>query len=219
MRRSYIPAFLFGLACILVLGLVRALDPYPVRSVREIAFDQFQRISPRSYQDLPVRIVDIDEASLKAYGQWPWPRSLLADLVERLMALGAAAIAFDVLFVEDDRLSPSRILSNGRLAEIFGADQLAAVTGALDDNDQIFAESLAGAPTVLGFSVISGETSAVPMVKSGFAFTGADPSPAVSQLSGATAILPPLAQAASGLGSISLSPTDAISVVRNVPLI
>ena len=219
MRRSYIPAFLFGLVCILVLGIMRALDPYPVRAVREIAFDQFQRISPRSYQDLPVRIVDIDEASLKAYGQWPWPRNLLADLVERLMTLGVAAISFDVLFVEDDRLSPSRILSNERLAEIFDADQLAAVTGALADNDQIFAESLAGAPTVLGFSMISGETAVVPAVKSGFAFTGADPSPAVPQLSGATVVLPPLAQAAAGLGSISLSPTDAISVVRNVPLI
>ena len=219
MRRSYIPAFLFGLVCILVLGIMRALDPYPVRAVREIAFDQFQRISPRSYQDLPVRIVDIDEASLKAYGQWPWPRNLLADLVERLMTLGVVAIAFDVLFVEDDRLSPSRILSNERLAEIFDADQLAAVTGALADNDQIFAESLAGAPTVLGFSMISGETAVVPAVKSGFAFTGADPSPAVPQLSGATVVLPPLAQAAAGLGSISLSPTDAISVVRNVPLI
>ena len=219
MRRSYIPAFLFGLVCILVLGIMRALDPYPVRAVREIAFDQFQRISPRPYQELPVRIVDIDEASLKAYGQWPWPRNLLADLVERLMTLGVAAISFDVLFVEDDRLSPSRILSNERLAEIFDADQLAAVTGALADNDQIFAESLAGAPTVLGFSMISGETAAVPAVKSGFAFTGADPSPAVPQLSGATVVLPPLAQAAAGLGSISLSPTDAISVVRNVPLI
>lgn len=219
MRRSYIPAFLFGLACIFLFGLVRALDPYPVRAVREIAFDQFQRISPRSYQDLPVRIVDIDEASLKAHGQWPWPRNLLADLVERLMALGAAAIVFDVLFVEDDRLSPTRILSNDRLAEIFGADQVTALTGKLADNDRIFAESLAGAPTVLGFSLISGETAAVPTVKSGFAFTGADPSPAVPKMSGGTVILPPLAQAAAGLGSISLSPLGEISIVRKVPLI
>jgi len=219
MRWSYIPAFLFGMACILVLGLVRALDPFPVRSVREIAFDQFQRLSPRSYQNLPVRIVDIDEASLKAYGQWPWPRSLLADLVDRLKALGAATIVFDVLFVEEDRLSPLRILSNDRVAEIIGADQLAALSGALADNDQIFAESLASAPSVLGFAMISGETAVLPAVKAGFAITGAHPSQAVPQFLGATAILPPLAQAASGLGSISLSPTDAISVVRNVPLI
>ncbi len=219
MRRSYIPALVFGLVCILVLGVIRALDPYPVRSVREIAFDQFQRMSPRPYQDLPVRIVDIDEASLKAYGQWPWPRNLLADLVDRLTALGVAAIVFDVLFVEDDRLSPSRILSNDRLAEIFGADRLGPLSQALADNDQIFAESLAGAPSVLGFAMISGETGVEPAVKSGFAFTGGDPSPVVPQFLGATAILPPLAQAAFGLGSISLSPTDAISVVHNVPLI
>ncbi len=219
MRRSYIPAFLFGLACILVLGVVRAIDPYPVRAVREIAFDLFQRVSPRSYQDLPVRIVDIDEVSLKDYGQWPWPRSLLADLVERLTALGAAAVVFDVLFVEDDRLSPSLLLSDDRLAEIFKADQLASLTRALPDNDRTFAESLASIPTVLGFSLISGETAVAPVVKAGFAFTGADPSQAVPQFLGATAVLPSLAQAAAGLGSISLSPDDAISVVRNVPLI
>ena len=219
MRRSYIPAFVFGLVCILVLGLVRALDPYPVRSVREIAFDQFQRISPRPYQELPVRIVDIDEASLKKFGQWPWPRSVLAELVEQLTLLGAATIVFDVLFVEDDRLSPSRILSDERLADIFNAEQLEDVKRGLADNDRIFAESLASFPAVLGFALISGETAEVPTVKSGFAFTGADPSLAAPRLHGATAVLPLLEEAASGLGSISLSPTDTISVVRNVPLV
>ncbi len=198
---------------------MRALDPYVVRAVREIAFDQFQRVSPRSYQDLPVRIVDIDEASLKAYGQWPWPRSLLADLVDRLTALGAAAVVFDILFVEDDRLSPARILSADRLAEIFGADELPSMTEKLADNDQTFAESLAAVPAVLGFAAISGETATLPAAKAGFAFTGADPSLAAPILSGATAVVPPLAAAAAGLGSISLSPTDAVSIVRNVPLI
>lgn len=219
MRRFHIPAFLFGLACVLALGLVRLLDPYPVRAVREIAFDQFQRISPRSYPDAPVRIVDIDEASLKAYGQWPWPRSLLANLVERLKAAGAAAIAFDVLFVESDRLSPARLLADDRVSNMLRADELASLARSLPDNDEIFAKSLADAPTVLGFSMISGTTAVVPAAKSGFAFTGADPSQAVLQITGATANLPALEQAAAGLGSVSLSPTDDISVVRRVPLI
>ena len=59
---------------------------------------------------LPVRIVDIDEDSLKQVGQWPWPRTLLAELVDRLAANGAATIGLDLVFPEPDRLSPANAL-------------------------------------------------------------------------------------------------------------
>ena len=81
-------------------------DPIPVQSLRLAQFDQFQRWHPRPYTPVAVRIVDIDEASLKAYGQWPWPRTRIAELVERLHGAGTAVIAFDVLLVEPDRTSP-----------------------------------------------------------------------------------------------------------------
>ena len=57
-----------------------------------------------------MRVVDIDEASLKAVGQWPWPRTVLADLVDKLVAGGAAAIGFDIVFPEPDRMSPANAL-------------------------------------------------------------------------------------------------------------
>jgi len=219
LRWSYLPAILFGTIYIFLLVFIRILDPYPVRAVREIAFDQFQRMSPRPYQDLPVRIVDIDEVSLQAYGQWPWPRTLLADLVERLKKLGAAAIVFDVLFVEEDRLSPSRIFSNVQNTGLITGDQLRSLKQTFIDHDQIFSKSLAGANTVLGYSVISGKTAVTPPVKAGIVVVGTDPSPAVPHLAGATAVLPILLDSAAGLGNISLSPTDTVSVVRKVPLI
>ena len=53
-----------------------------------------------------MRVVDIDERSLETLGQWPWPRDRLAELVDRLHAAGAAAVAFDFLFIEPDRMSP-----------------------------------------------------------------------------------------------------------------
>ncbi|UUZ72741.1 CHASE2 domain-containing protein [Polaromonas sp. P1(28)-8] len=82
-------------------------DPIPVQSLRLAQFDQFQRWHPRPYTPAAVRVVDIDEASLKAYGQWPWPRTRLAELVQRLDEAGTAAIAFDVLLTEPDRTSPA----------------------------------------------------------------------------------------------------------------
>src|SRR4051812_35559614 len=100
-------ALLFGFCIIAALVLLRASDPYPLRVARETMFDFFQQLHPRAAPDLPIRIVDIDERSLAEIGQWPWSRHTMATLAQRLTELGAAAIAFDVLFPEPDRLSPS----------------------------------------------------------------------------------------------------------------
>ena len=64
----------------------------------------------RSIRALPVRIIDIDEESLKRIGQWPWPRTVLAELVDKLVGGGAAAIGFDMVFPEPDRMSPANTL-------------------------------------------------------------------------------------------------------------
>ena len=66
-----------GLIALVLLAAieVRYWDPAPTQQIRAIAFDTYQRLSPRAYDPtLPVRIVDVDEASLAARGQWPWPR-------------------------------------------------------------------------------------------------------------------------------------------------
>src|SRR5438067_3160709 len=93
-RAAIFPVFLLG-ACGALL-----LDPLPLQTLRNNMFDQYQRWQPRAYQDVGVRIVDIDDDSLRRLGQWPWPRSQVAELVERLRAAGAATVAFDVLFAE-----------------------------------------------------------------------------------------------------------------------
>src|SRR6266700_8275387 len=79
--------------------MLRALDPSELSRLRDFAFDSYQRLQPRTYNpETPVRIVDIDEAALAQYGQWPWPRTLVARLVNKLTEKGAAVIAFDVVF-------------------------------------------------------------------------------------------------------------------------
>jgi adenylate cyclase len=69
------------------------LDPIVVQRLRLAQFDQFQRWAPRVAAQVPLRVVDIDEASLQAYGQWPWPRTRMVELVEQLHQAGAAAMA------------------------------------------------------------------------------------------------------------------------------
>ncbi len=107
-NRRLLPTLL-GLLIVLALIALRIADPYPLQVARDTAFDTFQRIKPRTGPAGPVRVVDIDEASLKTLGQWPWPRDRIALLTDRLTQLGAVAIGFDVLFPEPDRMSPAMI--------------------------------------------------------------------------------------------------------------
>src|SRR4029077_6007219 len=89
-----------------------ASDADALAHFRLNVFDEFLRLKPRLYEPIPVRIVDIDDDSLDYFGQWPWPRTLLAKLVNRLNELGAAAIVFDILLLDADRTTPSRIISS-----------------------------------------------------------------------------------------------------------
>src|SRR5262245_57999992 len=115
--------------------LIRALDPAELDRMRDFAFDSFQRLQPRTYNpQVPVRIVDIDEAALAEYGQWPWPRTLVAQLVDKLAEKGAAVIAFDVLFSEPDRSSMSRMVRD--LVNFTDPETVQKLSAALQDNDQ-----------------------------------------------------------------------------------
>jgi adenylate cyclase len=200
-----------GLVIVAILTVLRANDPQVMRQAREVAFDEYQRIVPRTFQDMPVRVVDIDEASLKEFGQWPWPRDRMARLTDRLSAMGASAIAFDILFSEPDRLSPRTVIR-----DIAGIDP--SILARLSDNDEIFARSIAGKPVVLGFA-LSNEGNGRPGVKAGFAFTGEPPFNAPPRMLAATPLRPQLATNAAGLGHISLTPGDPSAVVRTAPLL
>src|SRR5262249_44652043 len=100
----------FGLFVLMALIGIRLADPGPLEEIRVRTFDLFQSVRPRASDIQPVVIVDIDEASLSAYGQWPWPRTLIADLLTRLFEWNIAAVGFNVIFPEPDRSSPSEAM-------------------------------------------------------------------------------------------------------------
>ena len=104
-RRMIVMAM--GLVALSLALLIRWVDPGPLVIARFLVFDQYQKWKPRPYTPAPVRVIAIDEDSLAKLGQWPWPRHYVAQLIDNLTALGAAAIAFDVIFAEPDRTSPS----------------------------------------------------------------------------------------------------------------
>lgn len=201
------------MAILLGLCVVFLLDPMPVQKARHAVFDQYQRWQPRAYQEAPVRVVDLDEQSLARIGQWPWPRTQVAELVQRLEQAGAAAVVFDVLFAEPDRTSPEQLLRGDLLPPAL-ATQLAA----LPDHDGQFAEVLKRSNVVLGFAAEqSPRPGGPPLSRFGLVQQGPSPLGFVPAFQGAARPLPQLEQAAHGLGAMTFRP-DADGVVRRVPL-
>ncbi len=206
----------------LVLGLAlaaRIADPAPVAAIRALTFDFFQRLSPRPYQDAGVRIVDIDEASLTALGQWPWPRTRVAELVRRLSDLGAAAIALDILFPEADRTSPSRTLANLDLPSDEVRQRVKSILEVLPDHDEVLAQAIGDAPVVLGFATGPTPNTRRPVQKSGWATAGTSPVKYLQPFRGAIVSLPVLEEAARGQGSLDRAQERASGVSRRIPLI
>src|SRR5215467_7936332 len=194
--------------------LLRYEDPFFVRALRLIAFDHFQRLDPPKYDpELPIRIVDIDEASLAKIGQWPWPRTTVRDLLAELAAKGAAVVAFDVLFAEPDRTSLEAIVKQ------LPASEAAAVTAAMagrPSNDQQFADEIKKTPTVLSIVLGQGTATTLP-AKAGFVFGGDDPRPFLQAYDVATANLPQFEDAAHGIGAFNWV-ADRDQIVRRVAL-
>jgi adenylate cyclase len=214
----------FGIAravCILLLfALVplRIADPLPLEELRLRTFDLFQVMRPREQTMRPVVIADIDEASLKEIGQWPWPRTVIADLVTKLRENGAVAVGFDVLFAEPDRMSPAVAAESFRGLDAQTREKLAA----LPSNDAVFAEAIKNAGGIIvgqaGGATAAPRDDAEATIHTGFAIRGPDPRPFLVTFPGLLRNIPPIEQAAAGRGLFSIDP-ERDGIVRRVPVV
>ena len=205
-----------GLLLLAILLLIRVWDPRPLEELRLRSFDFFQTTSPRDSAVRPVVIVDIDENSLSAFGQWPWPRTILADLLTRLYEWQAAAIAFDVIFPEPDRSSLNEAVKHFRDLD----DDTRGRLLHLPSNDEVFAQAIGRGNVVLGQAGINAfhPRSLEKPPETAFATVGPDPSPYLIAFPYILRNLPKLEQAAVGHGLISIR-TERDGMVRRVPIV
>jgi adenylate cyclase len=218
--RNVLPGFLFAFAILAATIAIRAVDPPVLSAMRGAGFDTLQRFWPRQMETpQPVRVVDIDEASLKKLGQWPWPRKKLATLVDRLAELGAGAIVFDIAFPEPDRVSPRQLIADPDFKKIASAAGANADQQNWPDTDEVFAASMRGKPVVLGFATAGPTSPADVPVKAGFAQTGEPAINAPQLLFGSTHNLAVLDDAASGIGGFSLDLINSQGVARQIPML
>jgi adenylate cyclase len=210
------------LAALVLITLLaaRVYDPPPVESLRLRVFDAYQVLAPRvPPAERPVAIVDVDEASLAAFGQWPWSRTRMADICETLREAGAAIVAFDVIFSEPDRLSPPLLASTLRNLNAAARADLRAQP----DNDAVFARAIGTLPVVLGQTASGAPfpwAGDAPPPQTGIAVVGTDFDPAAALIGfpGLIRNLPILEQAAAGRGVFTISP-ERDGVVRRVPMV
>jgi adenylate cyclase len=213
--RSYL--LVVVLAYILMLALGGLLAPFRA-NLENLVFDQYQRWRPRPYTfDQPVRIVDIDDESIRRIGRWPWPRRTMASLVDALAKANAAAVGFDILFSEKDQ--PSEDEKACAQTTAHSADQ-AAHCEERADGDIAFAHAISGLPVVLGtfFTTTPSAANTRLVPKGSFSFVGESPNAILTHLNGALAPIPALTDTAAGLGFLNWLP-DNDRVVRTVPLL
>ncbi len=233
-RRGFGAVAWLGLA--LLAAAMTALDPLPMQTLRHAQFDQFQRWQPREPLPAPVRVIDIDDRSLAELGQWPWPRTRLAELVDVLHAHGAAVVAFDVVFAEADRTSPRAAArlwaANASAQPMLAGDaarqqRLQQDLAALPDHDERFAQSLAHRPVVLGMSLgpdtqtaaanpAYGGPNRFVVLALGAPMPQAEVATALVDFPGAVWPLGVLQQQATAVGALSFV-ADGDGIVRRVP--
>ncbi len=201
---------LIGLLLLVAFHLT-GLIPYQDR-LRVMAFDLYQNYSPRERISAPVVIVEVDEKSLSQLGQWPWPRSLMARLIEAVNAQQPAAIAMDIIMPEEDRSSPCQVA-----AYIPGIDpRLIDQVCQFPSNDDLLADALRAAPVTLGVAGIDQDGPSVEQATP-VRVVGPDPLPYVRQFHSVLKNIPQLQQAAQGQAILS---TDIErGIVRRVPMV
>ena len=206
-------------ALLVLLLIIRPSDPTFLQNLRNQSFDLYQRLKPREFKPMPVAIIDIDEASLRQYGQWPWPRTRMAELVRKLTQSGVIAIGFDIVFAEEDRLSPENIAKDNA----FLSEEIQRNLRSLPSNDARFAAAIKRSRTVLGQTSLRNITdvdatnqAAIPDVP--HAVIGDDPSRFLSAYPGLVQNRPELEANALGRGVFTVSP-DPDGVFRHVPIV
>ena len=207
---------LAGLAAVLLVAALQFFGFTAVDRLGLLLFDSYQRAAPRPYEPTPVRVVDIDEETIRRLGQWPWPRSDIARLTDRLTEAGAATIAYDIVFSEADRTSPARIAE--RLARDGQGGAALSALARLPDHDTVLAQAFARGPVVAGYFLVQTGGGKVPEPKVGMAVAGSPPQGPIARYAQAIQSLPQLSEAAQGAGFLSL-PGDGDGIVRKAPLL
>jgi len=195
------------LALVVALLLLLAAEPPFVSGLRHALFDGYQKLAPRERRSAPAVIVAIDERALEQHGQWPWPRTRVAQLLARISSAGPAAVGIDLLFPEPDRFSPAEVAREVQELSVDVARRLRS----LPSNDAALAAAIAGHAVVLGIAGLeepdprfTQPPAAAPVLMVGASRL------ALRRFAGHLQSLPTIDRAAAGRGLLSVDPESSV---------
>ncbi len=207
--------YLIFFVLLILLIALKILNPSFIKSISFISFDLYQKVFPLQKQDSEVVIIDIDEESLGKFGQFPWSRSVFANIIDQVKVTEPKAIGFDVFFTEKDKQSPEEIIKSYNLIP---TDVVQFQN--IKSHDEVFREALEKSKSVIAVlgSNVSSHGTYDRSAKAKFLSKGGDPKQFTYSFPYSIGSLEQLEKSAKGLGSISfLDQTDGI--IRSLPLI
>ena len=212
MTRILTSIWMVMLVAIVLLG-VRYTDSKYVKILRYKTWDAYQQIQPRQDHSDMVTVVNITEKDIEKYGQWPWPRHVMAMLHAQLAENRPALINYNILFAEPDRISGKNYLDTMPLDKEI-REQLEKV---LLDTDQVFAYMIDRTGNVVLMQSVKDTTSlelpsTTPILEKGNA------KPWLWLYEGIVSPIPKFSAAANGLG-VNVTAPEPDGVVRKMPML
>ena len=200
------------IVAIVLLG-VRVNNNDSVKTLRYKTWDYFQTIHPRQDISDLITIVDIGEKDIAKYGQWPWPRHIMAMLHAKLGDAGAVVINYNILFAEPDRMGSTQYLNSFPMSNETRDD----LQKKLVDTDRVFAEVIkASGNTILMMSVKNNADNVLPSTTQIIKKGNVEP-----WLWNYAGIVPPLTELTVGVAGsgVNVTAPEPDSVVRKMPIL
>ena len=197
----------------LLLIIIKFINPPIIQKISFINYDFYQKVFNRG-QVKDVTIVDIDEKSIAKVGQFPWRRDAYSKILKNLNQHNPKAIAFDIVFSEEDKQNPKDLLLQLQKE----SNQLIDVE--VLDTNKVFVDSIKNSKIILPIlgepndNFVKNESKP----KARIIAKGENPKNFIYKFKNKIISLEEISSAASGIGSISLIP-NIDGVIRNVPVL
>ena len=217
-QRASRAILLIGVAVALVIGALAYGGSPLVRRLDHAVLDGLMLATASGKTSRHTVVVDIDEVSLSAVGQWPWPRYRVAALLQRIAEQQPAAIGLDILFSEPDRSSLVNIRQTFR--NDFGVElTFAGVPEGLTDNDGFLGYQIARTGTIASSYFYFDHVNTAPVqTRTGVVFDGRTDLLSLNQATGVLVNAPEIASQ-SRFGSFFNTQIDEDGLLRRFPLL
>ena len=205
--------YFYLIPLIIILIIIKFFDPPVIKKISFINYDFYQKVFNRG-EIKNVIIVDIDEKSIAKVGQFPWRRDIYSQILKNLSDQNPLAIAFDIVFSEEDKQNPKDLLLQLQKE----TDKLIDIEVA--DTNKVFVESIKKSKVILP---ILGEpndnyveNNSKPKLR--LLAKGENPKNFIFKYKNKITSLEEINKAAKGIGAISLLP-NIDGIIRNVPVL